>query len=68
LSPDTPDDLNVIDHLFARALEVDVGRRRQLAERLAQQMAVKMDIPMPEGITPERVPESAAHSLRGMRR
>lgn len=63
-----PDDLNVIDHFFARAIDIDIPRRRQLAERLASQMTAKMGIPLPEGVTPERFLESAAHTLRGIRR
>jgi uncharacterized RDD family membrane protein YckC len=64
----TADDLNVIDHFFARAIDIDIARRRQLAERLAQQMTAKMGIAMPEGVTPECVLESIARILRGIRR
>ena len=64
----TADDLNVIDHFFARAIDIDIARRRQLAERLAQQMTAKMGIAMPEGVTPERVLESIARILPGIRR
>jgi hypothetical protein len=63
-----PEDVNVIDHFFSRAIDIDIPRRRQLAERLAQQMAAKMGIPLPEGVTAERFLESAAHTLRGIRR
>ncbi len=68
----TPDDLNVIDHFFARAIDIDIPRRRALADRLAQQMTAKMGIDlnglMTQGVTPERVLESIARSLRGIRR
>jgi uncharacterized RDD family membrane protein YckC len=64
----TPDDLNIIDHFFARAIDIDIARRRALAERLAQQMTAKMGIAMPEGVTPERTLESIARILRGIRR
>ena len=64
----TADDLNVIDHFFARAIDIDIPRRRALAERLAQQMTAKMGIPPPDGVTPERVLESIARILRGIRR
>jgi uncharacterized RDD family membrane protein YckC len=64
----TADDLNVIDHFFARAIDIDIARRHALAERLAQQMTAKMGIAMPEGVTPERVLESIARILRGIRR
>ena len=64
----TADDLNVIDHFFARAIDIDIARRRALAERLAQQMTAKMGIAQPEGVAPERVLESTARILRGIRR
>jgi uncharacterized RDD family membrane protein YckC len=64
----TPDDLNIIDHFFARAIDIDIARRRALAERLAQQMTAKMGIAMPQGVTPERVLESTARILRSIRR
>jgi len=64
----TSDDLNVIDHFFARAIDIDIPRRRALAERLAQQMTAKMGVAMPAGVTPERVLESIARILRGIRR
>jgi uncharacterized RDD family membrane protein YckC len=67
-----PDDLNVIDHFFARAIDIDIPRRRALAERLAQQMTAKMGISLDllttQGVTPERVLESIARVLRGIRR
>jgi len=62
------DDLNVIDHFFARAIDIDVARRAQLAERLAQQMTARMGMEMPAGASPERVLESIARILRGLRR
>jgi uncharacterized RDD family membrane protein YckC len=64
----TADDLNVIDHFFARAIDIDIARRHALAQRLTQQMTAKMGIAMPPGVTPERVLESIARILRGIRR
>ena len=64
----TPDDLNVIDHFFARAIDIDIPRRRALADRLAHQMTAKMGIAIPDGVTPERLLESIARILRGIRR
>lgn len=64
----TADDLNVIDHFFARAIDIDVARRVELAERLAQQMTARMGVEMPANATPERVLESIARILRGIRR
>jgi uncharacterized RDD family membrane protein YckC len=64
----TADDLNVIDHFFSRAIDIDIARRHALADRLAQQMTAKMGIAMPQGATPERILESTARILRGIRR
>lgn len=68
----TPDDLNVIDHFFARAIDIDIPRRRALAERLAQQMTARMGIDLnaltAQGVTPECLLESTARILRGIRR
>jgi len=64
----SPDDLNVIDHFFARAIDIDIPRRRALAERLARQMTAKMGIEMPPTVTPERCLESIARILRGVSR
>jgi uncharacterized RDD family membrane protein YckC len=64
----SPDDLNIIDHFFARAIDIDMSRRAQLAERLSQQMIAKMGIAMPENVRPERILESIARILRGIRR
>jgi len=62
------DDLDVIDHFIARAIDIDISRRAQLADRLAQQMTAKMGVAMPEGAPSERVIESIARILRGIRR
>lgn len=62
------DDLNVIDRFFARAIDIDLARRAELAERLAQQMTAKMGVEMPAEVTPERVLESIALILRSIRR
>jgi uncharacterized RDD family membrane protein YckC len=64
----SPDDLNVIDHFFARAIDIDIARRQQLADRLARQMIARMGIGMPEGVSPERILESIARILRTIRR
>jgi uncharacterized RDD family membrane protein YckC len=64
----SPDDLNVIDHFFARAIDIDIARRQQLADRLARQMTARMGIGMPDGVSPERVLESIARILRSIRR
>jgi len=57
-------DLNVIDTFFSRALDLDLDKRAEIAGRIADRMSAKMRIPLPEGMAPERVLESIAHSMR----
>ena len=57
-------DLVVIDTFFARALDLDVGVRAAMALRIAQQMAVKMGVTLPDG-NPERALEAIAVAMRG---
>jgi len=57
-------DLVVIDTFFARALDLDVEVRAAMALRIAQQMAVKMGVALPDG-NPERALEAIAVAMRG---
>ena len=57
-------DLNVIDRFFARALDMDLTTRAQIAAKLAGQMTTKMNVDAPKEINPERVLEAIAHQLR----
>lgn len=57
-------DLNVIDRFFARALDMDLTTRAQIAARLTAQLAAKMHIEAPADINPERILEAIAHQLR----
>jgi uncharacterized RDD family membrane protein YckC len=57
-------DLNVIDRFFARALDMDLTTRAQIAARMAEQLAAKMGVEAPKDINPERVLEAVAHELR----
>jgi uncharacterized RDD family membrane protein YckC len=57
-------DLNVIDTFFSRALDLDLDKRAEIAGRIADRMSAKMRVPLPEGMAPERVLESIAHSMR----
>lgn len=59
-----PDDLLVIESFFARALDLSLETRAQIAYRIAAQMAAKMAITQPEG-NPERFLESIAYAMRG---
>lgn len=67
ISSAPPDDFNVIDHFFARAIHIDIPRRRVLAERLARQKTAKMGIALPEGLAPECLLEAMARIKRGIR-
>jgi uncharacterized RDD family membrane protein YckC len=58
------EDLNVIDRFFARALDMDLNTRAQLAARLAAQMAAKMNAEFPANVNPERALEAIVHQLR----
>lgn len=57
-------DLNVIDTFFSRALDLDLDKRAEIASRIADRISAKMQVPLPEGIAPERVLESIAHAMR----
>ena len=57
-------DLVVIDTFFARALDLNMDVRATMALRIAQQMAVKMGVMLPEG-NPERALEAIAVAMRG---
>lgn len=57
-------DLNVIDTFFSRALDLDLDKRAEIAGRIADRMSTKMQVPLPEGVTPERVLESISHAMR----
>ena len=57
-------DLNVIDTFFSRVLDLDLDKRAEIASRIADRMSAKMQVPLPEGMAPERVLESIAHSMR----
>ena len=59
-----PPDLVVIDAFFARALDLEMEVRAAMAQRIAQQMAAKMGVALPEG-NPERALEAMAVAMRG---
>ena len=58
-----PADLVIIDTFFTRALDLDVDVRAAMALRIAQQMAAKMGVALPEG-NPERALEAIAVAMR----
>ena len=61
-------DLNVIDTFFSRALDLDLDKRAEIANRIAERMSVKMQVALPVDVAPERVLESIAHRMRAQSR
>ncbi len=57
------DDLLLIESFFARALDLSLATRAQIAARVATQMAAKMNIAVPPG-NPERFLEAVAYAMR----
>ncbi len=57
-------DLGVIEAFFSRALDLPLETRARMAERVAQQMAAKMNVPLPGG-NQERALESIVILMRG---
>ena len=57
-------DLNVIDTFFSRALDLDLDKRAEIADRIAKRMSAKMQVPLPADVAPERVLESIAYAMR----
>ncbi len=49
---------------FGRALDLDLDKRAEIAVRIADRMSAKMQVPLPERMSPERVLESIAHGMR----
>ena len=61
------DDLLRSDSFFARALDLSLATRAEIAARVATQMAAKMNIALPPG-NPERFLEAVAYSMRSSAR
>jgi uncharacterized RDD family membrane protein YckC len=61
-------DLNVMETFFARALDLDPGRRNEMALRIATRLCYRMDLPLPESPAPERLLEAIAHAMRSQSR
>jgi uncharacterized RDD family membrane protein YckC len=60
----TADDLSVIDRFFSRILDMELSTRAGIAQRLATQMAAKMQTEIPSETKPERFLEAIAHQMR----
>jgi uncharacterized RDD family membrane protein YckC len=57
-------DLNVIDAFLARALDLEMATREEMAAKISARIAAKMQIPLPEGVAPERFLEAVAFDMR----
>jgi uncharacterized RDD family membrane protein YckC len=57
-------DLNVIDAFLARALDLEIATREEMAAKIAARIAAKMQIAIPEGTNPERFLEAVAFDMR----
>jgi uncharacterized RDD family membrane protein YckC len=64
----SPDDLHLIDSFLARALSLPTDRRAILGSRLLDGLCVKMDVPVPMEVPPERTLEALSYALRGQGR
>jgi uncharacterized RDD family membrane protein YckC len=61
------DDLLLIESFFARALDLGLATRAEIAGRIAAQMAAKMNVGVPPG-NPERFLEAIAYAMRSSAR
>jgi uncharacterized RDD family membrane protein YckC len=57
-------DLNVIDAFLTRALDLEMATRQEMAKKIAVRMSAKMQVPLPEGVSPERFLEAVAFDMR----
>ena len=57
------DDLLLIESFFARALDLSLATRAEIAARISTQMAAKMNLEVPPG-NPERFLEAIAYAMR----
>ncbi len=58
----------MIDTFFGRALDLDLDKREEMAGRIAGRMSAKMGVPLPEGVSSERVLEAIVYAMRGLGR
>jgi uncharacterized RDD family membrane protein YckC len=62
------EDLNVIESFLARALDLDLSTRAEIASRIATSMFAKMNLPLPQDVNPERALEAISHAMRSQAR
>lgn len=60
----TVQDLNVIEAFLARALDLERATREEMAMKIALRMTAKMQIELPEGVSPERFLETLVWEVR----
>ena len=58
------EDLNLIESFFARALDLDLSTRAEIAGRIAASMFAKMNLPFPQEVNPERALEAISYAMR----
>jgi len=64
----TPSDLQILESFFARRLDLPLGTRQALAERIAQAIRAKSGLEPPDGVSIETFLEAAARDLRDLAR
>jgi uncharacterized RDD family membrane protein YckC len=61
-------DLHVIDAFLARALDLEIVTRQEMAQKIAVRIAAKMQVAQPEGLGAERFLEVVAFAMRAAAR
>lgn len=64
----THNDLHLIESFLARAIALPMETRAQLGSRLLDTLCMKMDVPVPTDVPPERTLEAIAYTLRSLGR
>lgn len=64
----THNDLHLMESFLARAISLPMETRAQLGSRLLDTLCMKMDVPVPTDVPPERTLEAIAYALRSMGR
>ena len=62
------EDLHLIDTFFARALDLSMEKRAELARRVLVIITARMQLTISEAIEPEQILEYVAHEMRGQGR
>ena len=62
------EDLTLIESFLARALDLDLATRAEIAQRIASSVFTKMGQPMPAEVNPERALEAISYAIRSQAR